>query len=309
MSNLNVIYTYLRKCNLAGITKTLEVRLQQAQETNISYSEFLALLLEDEAINRDDNRKSRRYKEAHFPYEKYLDEFNFTFQPTIKKGQILELATCNFLKKAENVVFVGQPGTGKTHLSIALGMKALTYGYTVMFTTVWDMITTLQASRADHTYKKKIEQYLKPDLLILDELGYKTMGETTVEDFFEIISRRYERKSVIITSNREYASWDTIFVDKTLTGAIIDRIIHHCHTFTITGDSYRFKGRSTRTAQDKPTPKKTPLPVIISSSDNSSPVTSGITSQVKLPPTKRMNHAQPTTKENHNHWNDKIVTL
>jgi len=116
--------------------------------------------------------------------------------------------------------------------------------YTCLFTTVWDMITTLQSSRADMTYKKKIEYYTKPDLLILDELGYRSMGETTVEDFFEVVSRRYEKKSTIVTSNREFTSWDKIFIDKTLTGAIIDRLIHHCHTFIIKGESYRFKNRS-----------------------------------------------------------------
>lgn len=244
-SNLQTIFKHCRKFNLAGVRKTLEVRLQQAQEKNISYSEFILLLLEDEAQNRDDNRKHRMYKEAHFPYEKYLDEFDFSFQPKLKKGEILELSTGKYIERAENVIFIGQPGTGKTHLSIALGMKALSQGFTVLFTSVWDMITTLHQSRADNSYKKKIEQYLKPDLLILDELGYKSMGSTTIEDFFEIVSKRYEKKSLIITSNRDFPDWDTIFVDKTLTGAIIDRLIHHCSTFTITGDSYRFKRQNT----------------------------------------------------------------
>ena len=245
MSNLQNIFAHCRKFNLAGVRKTLEVRLQQAQENNISYSEFLLLLLEDEKQNRDDNRKHRMYKEAHFPYEKYLDEFDFAFQPKLKKGDILELSTGKYIERAENVIFIGQPGTGKTHLSIALGIKALSQGYKVMFTSVWEMINTLHQSRADNTYHKKIEWYLKPDLLILDELGYKSMGSSTVEDFFEIVSKRYEKKSLIITSNRDFPDWDSIFVDKTLTGAIIDRLIHHCHTYTITGDSYRFKRQNT----------------------------------------------------------------
>lgn len=234
----------LTKFNLAGIRKTLPLRLTEASDQNLSYSEFLEILLEDEKTNREDNRRTRLSHEARFPFAKYMDEFDFSFQPSIPKGKILELATCSFVPRGENVIFIGQPGTGKTHLSVSLGAKALSYGYTVLFTSVWEMITTLQQSRADHTYRKKIEQYLKPDLLILDELGYKTMGETTVEDFFEIVSKRYTRKSIIITSNRDFASWDKIFFDKTLTGAIIDRLIHHCHTFLITGDSYRFKNRT-----------------------------------------------------------------
>jgi DNA replication protein DnaC len=225
--------------------KTLDLRIAEASEQNLSMSEFLEILLEDEKTNREDNRRSRLYHEARFPFEKHLDEFDFSFQPSISKGKILELSTCKFVTQGENVIFIGQPGTGKTHLSVALGQKALSYGYTVLFTSVWEMITTLQQSRADHTYRKKIDQYLKPDLLILDELGYKTMGETTVEDFFEIVSKRYTRNSIIITSNRDFASWDKIFFDKTLTGAIIDRLIHHCHTFLITGDSFRFKNRDT----------------------------------------------------------------
>jgi DNA replication protein DnaC len=242
MSNL---YSSLKSLHLTGMLKSIELRISEAANGNISHREFLELVLNDEIETRTDRRMKRYYGAAHFPVEKHLDEFDFIFQPSIKKAEIMELATCKFLTKAENVVFIGQPGTGKTHLSIALGLKALHYGYTVLFTTVWDMITTLQQSRADRTYRKKIDMYLKPDLLILDELGYRSMGETTIEDFFEIVSRRYEKKSIIITSNREFTGWDKIFFDKTLTGALIDRIIHHCHTFIIEGDSYRFKTRST----------------------------------------------------------------
>lgn len=239
------IQTHLRKFNLAGMAKTFEERIKEAQQNNLGYSEFLELLLEDEANNRDDNRKIRLYKEARLPLEKHLDQFDFSFQPDLKKGEIMELAACRYIGKGENIVFIGQPGTGKTHLSIALGIKALTQGYTVLFTTVHDMITSLQQSRADHSYDKKIEYYTKFDLLILDELGYKSMAETTVEDFFEIVSRRYEKKSLIITSNRDFGAWDKIFFDKTLTSAIIDRIIHHCHIFTIKGESFRVKSRTT----------------------------------------------------------------
>ncbi len=238
-------YRLLKSFRLSAIARTLELRINQAQETNLSYHELLDILLDDEKSAREDNKRKRLYYEAKLPFEKQLDSFDFSFQPSIKKGEILELATCKYIEKKESILFIGQPGTGKTHLSVALGLKALGYGYTVLFTTVWDMITTLQHSRADHTYKKKIEHYLKPNLLILDELGYKTMGETTVEDFFEIISRRYEKSSTIITSNREFTSWDKIFFDKTLTGAIIDRLIHHCHTFLIKGESYRFQHRTT----------------------------------------------------------------
>jgi len=173
-----------------------------------------------------------------------IEDFDFTFQPSVKKTEMMELATGNFIVKHENIIFIGQPGTGKTHLSIALGLKALGYGYTVLFTSVADMITTLEQSRADLSYQKKIQQYVKPDLLILDELGYKSMAESTVEDFFEIVSRRYEKGSIIITSNRDFQEWGKIFIDKTLTGAILDRLVHHCHIVTIKGESYRVSHRN-----------------------------------------------------------------
>lgn len=239
----NTMLAKLRKFNLAGMVKTLELRLSQAQEQNMSHQEFLELLLEDEKINREDNRRIRLHQKAKLPFIKYLSDFDFSFQPAIKKGYLIDLSTNTYIPKAENILFIGPPGVGKTHLSVSLGLAALKTGYTVFFTTVWDMITTLQQSRADHTYKQKVETYAKPDLLILDELGYRTMAETTVEDFFAIIAKRYEKKPTIITSNRDIASWDKIFFDKTLTGAIIDRLLHHCHTFVITGESYRFQTR------------------------------------------------------------------
>ncbi len=232
---------HLKVFKLSGMVKTLELRLKQAEEETMACSEFLALLLEDELNQRTDNRRSRLYTSAHLPFEKGLEDFDFTFQPSLKKQEILELATCRFLEKKVNILFIGQPGTGKTHLSVALALQALGYGKTVLFTSVWEMIQRLQASRADLSYQKKLEEYLKPDLLILDELGYRSMAEKTVEDFFEIVSRRYEKGSIIITSNRSISEWDKVFIDKTLTTAVVDRLMHHCQVIEIKGESYRFK--------------------------------------------------------------------
>lgn len=244
---MNTILPKLRKFYLAGMAKTLELRLSQAQEQNMSHQEFLEILIEDEKTNRDDNRKIRLHQKAKLPFIKHLSDFDFSFQPAIKKGYLIDLSTNTYIQRAENIIFIGPPGVGKTHLSVSLGLSALLQGYTVLFTTVWDMITNLQQSRADHTYKQKVETYVKPDLLILDELGYRTMAETTVEDFFTIVSKRYEKRPTIITSNRDISTWDKIFFDKTLTGAIIDRLLHHCHTFVITGESYRFQNRQKNT--------------------------------------------------------------
>jgi DNA replication protein DnaC len=233
----------LKSFRLSGMAKTLATRMQQAESGNLSYTEFLGLLLEDEANTRSDNKRQRMFKSAKLPFEKGLEDFDFTFQPSINKREIIELATCQFLEAKKNVLFIGQTGTGKTHLSVAIALAALEQGKTVLFTTVWDMINKLQHSRADLSHYKKIQLYLKPDLLILDELGYRSMAEQTVEDFFEIISKRYEKGSLILTTNRELEAWDKVFIDKTLTSAIVDRFLHHARIIEIKGESYRFRNR------------------------------------------------------------------
>jgi len=233
----------LKKLRLSGMGELLELRLKQAQEEDLGYEEFLSLLLEDEFNQRAQNKRKGLYKQARLPFEKGLEDFDFSFQPSIKKKEILELATGIFVEKKSNVLFIGQPGTGKTHLSVALGLEVLGRGGSVLFTTVWEMISQLQQARADYSYHKRIKQYFKPDLLILDELGYRSMAEKTVEDFFEIVTGRYEKGSIVITSNRPVDEWDKVFMDKTLTSAIVDRLIHHCSMITIKGESYRFKNR------------------------------------------------------------------
>jgi DNA replication protein DnaC len=241
--DVSIIDQRLLAFRLSGMRKTLEMRLKQAAGIDMGYSEFLALLLEDEVNQRMDNKRKKLYHGAHLPFEKGIEDFDFTFQPSINKKEILELTTGRFMQNATNILFIGQPGTGKTHLSVALGLCALGRGKTVLFTTLWDMINTLSQSRADLSYQKKIQAYLKPDLLILDELGYRSIAGSTIEDFFEIVSRRYEKGSTIITSNRSVSEWDKVFVDKTLTTAILDRLMHHCQVIDIKGESYRIKNR------------------------------------------------------------------
>jgi DNA replication protein DnaC len=233
----------LKLFRLSGMAKSIAMRLKQAEAQNLSYVELLGLLFEDEVTTRADNKRQRLYKSAKLPFEKGLEDFDFTFQPSINKREIIELATCQFLEANTNILFIGQTGTGKTHLSVAIALSALGRGKTVLFTSVWEMITKLQQSRADLSYQKKMQAYLKPDLLILDEFGYRSMAEQTVEDFFEIVSKRYEKGSLIVTTNRELQAWDKVFIDKTLTSAIVDRLLHHSRIIEIKGESYRFKNR------------------------------------------------------------------
>jgi DNA replication protein DnaC len=229
----------LKAFRLFAMAKALESRLQQAEVENLSHAELLELLCEDEATARADNKRLRLYKGAKLPWEKDLSDFDFDFQPSINRRDVLELAAGQFLKTATNILFVGPSGVGKTHLSIAIALSLLEQERTVLFTTVWDMINKLQQARADLTYQRKIQTYIKPDLLILDELGYRSMAQSTVEDFFEIISHRHEKGSVIITSNRPVTEWDKVFVDTRLASAIVDRLQQHNRQITITGESWR----------------------------------------------------------------------
>ncbi|MGI6712458.1 MAG: IS21-like element helper ATPase IstB [Bacillota bacterium] len=237
----STLFKDLRNLKLSGIAKTLEVRNEQAIKEKLSYMEFLELLIEDELANRKDNSYKKRFQKAHFPFTKTLEEYDFNFQPTLNRQEIYNLATCEFIRKKENVVFIGPPGTGKTHLSISIGIKALQQGYKVIFTTVSDMMSALFESKADNSYAQKLKYYLSSDLLILDELGFRKLNEHIVDQFYEIISKRYEKGSLIITSNKTFDEWGNIFWDSILASAILDRIVHHCHLVLIKGESFRMR--------------------------------------------------------------------
>lgn len=238
---MNQLRKKLRDFKLSGINNSLEERLQYANEKKLSYTQFLEILLDDEANNRKDNSYKKRYSKAKLPYHKTLEDFDYSFQGSIDKRVINDCATCQFISERKNIVFFGNPGTGKTHLSSAIGIKALTKGYKILFTSVGEMLQNLHFSKADNTYYQKLNHYLQPDLLILDELGFKKLPGYSADDFFEIISKRYETGSVIITSNKGFDQWADIFSDHILASAIIDRIAHHCTVIKITGQSFRTK--------------------------------------------------------------------
>jgi len=238
---MNTLKARLREFKLSGIYNSVEERLSFAREKDLSYTQFLELLLEDEANNRKDNSYKKRYAKAKFPAHKRIEDFDFSFQPSINKKVINDCLTCSFVKEKKNIVFIGNPGTGKTHLSIAIGINALMKGYKVLFTSVSEMLQNLNASKADNSYYQKVSFYLAPGLLILDELGFKKLPGYSADDFFEVIAKRYEKGSLIITTNKTFEQWTDIFTDAVLAGAIIDRIVHHSTIIMIKGPSYRTK--------------------------------------------------------------------
>ena len=238
---MSMIKARLREFKLSGIYNSYEERIKYATDKSLSYEEFLEMLLEDEVNNRADNSYKKRYSKAKFPYSKNIEDFDFSFQPSIDKRVINDICTCQFVKDRRNVVFIGSPGTGKTHISIGIGIKAVLKGYKVLFTQVNEMLQNLYFSKADNSYYGKLNYYLSPDLLILDELGFKKIPAYSADDFFEVISKRYEKGSVIITTNKSFDSWGDIFADPVLASAIIDRIVHYSTIINIKGPSYRRK--------------------------------------------------------------------
>lgn len=231
----------LRDFKLAGMLMSLEERLSYANEQQLSYQEFLALLCEDESNNRKDNNYKKRYIKAKLPSHKTVEDFDFGFQPSLDKKRINDALTCQFIKGHRNLIFMGHPGTGKTHLSIAIGLRALSKDFRVLFVTVADLLYELHIAKADNSYYKKLGDYLSPDLLILDELGFQKLPEYSVDDFFEVISKRYEKGSLIITTNQAFEQWGHVFGDSILAEAILDRVVHHSMVFNIKGPSYRSK--------------------------------------------------------------------
>ena len=238
---MNMLKTRLKEFKLSGVYNSLEERLSYAQDKKMAYIEFLELLMEDEYNNRRNNSYKKRMSKAKLPVHKTIEDFDFSFQPSIDKKVINDCLTCNFIEENRNIVFIGKPGTGKTHLSTAIANKALLKGYKVLFTPVFEMLHNLNAAKADNSYYQKVNYYLNIDLLILDELGFKKLPGYSADDFFEIISKRYEKGSVIITTNKSFEKWGDIFTDNTLAAAILDRIVHYSTIVNINGPSYRAK--------------------------------------------------------------------
>ena len=231
----------LTLCKLAGISKCYDKILKQASEQSWSYEQFFDILLDEELISRENNRFSRLCKKANFPVVKTMDEFSFLEAPFIPKDKILKLVDCSFIKEHTNLILIGGSGVGKTHLSTALGVEACKRGFSVAFFTAASLGNKLVEMQEGLSLSRFIEKLKKIDLIIIDELGYVELSADTTQLMFQIFSERYEKGSIIVTTNLEFKEWTKVFHDERMTTAIIDRLIHNSKIISCNGPSYRYK--------------------------------------------------------------------
>jgi DNA replication protein DnaC len=235
----------LRKLRLSGAAQTLDVRLQEARGNSLSHEEFFELVLQDELNIRKDRMIRRRVKMAAFRQAvKTLEDFSWDFNPSIKRKQIYELATCQFIRDSRDVLFLGPPGVGKTFLSEALGYQAIKMGYTVLYRSIFDLVREFMKDEAFEGEDRTMVKYLKADLLLIDDMGMKMLPKRSGEFLFEIIMRRHQTRSTIMTSNRPIEEWGKLLGDVPSATAILDRFLQTAEVIEITGRSYRLKDRS-----------------------------------------------------------------
>lgn len=233
----------LKRLRLGFIAQNYEAQNADSIRQKHSFLEFFSALVEGEIQSRDNKNFQRRIKAAQFPVPKTLEEFEFSFQPSLDVKLIKDLANCQFIEKKENVLLVGQCGTGKSHLAVALGMKALEAGYKVRFITIPDLAALLRSAQADESVEEKTKALIEPDLLILDEFGFTPLNAGLADAFYRIIASRYERSSTIVTSNKSFDSWAENFPDPVIAVAVLDRLVHHAHVVPIVGESFRMRNQ------------------------------------------------------------------
>lgn len=244
-----LLQTYLKRLRLPAVAQSYRRVAEEAARTNQPYERYLLALAEAEVQQREANAERQRIGQARFPSLKTLDAFDFAAIPALSKQAILELAQCHYLEAKENIVLLGPTGTGKTHCAIALGLAACREGKRVRFVTAAGLVNELMEAKAQLRLSKLEAALSRLDLLILDEVGFVPFTRAGAELLFGVLSDRYERGSVLLTTNLDFASWTEVFGDARLTGALLDRLTHRCHIIEFQGDSYRFKESLRRKAK------------------------------------------------------------
>ena len=243
MSALDRLQVLLPSLGLSEAEAVLEAHLERAAKDQRAYADFLADLLAEEAQARRARYLLTRTRLAHLPYHKSFAQFDFGFQPSLDRRQLKELQTLRFVHEASNVIFLGPPGVGKTHLAVALALQAIEAGFGAYFITAHDLVSDLGNAARENRLERQLRIYLAPKLLVIDEMGYLPLDEVGATIFFQLVSARYERGSIVLTSNKSYGEWGSIFHDPIIATAILDRLLHHSTTVNIRGESYRLKER------------------------------------------------------------------
>jgi DNA replication protein DnaC len=241
MMALAQAHHYLEQLGLPQAAAVLESRLDHAAQKKIGYADFLADLLGVEASARRERYLRTRTNLAHFPFQRTLDQFDFAFQPGIDERQVRELATVAFVADAANVMLLGPPGVGKTHLAVGLGLRAIEQGYGVYFVRAHEMLEDLSRAQVEHRLDRRLRVYLAPKVLVIDEFGVWPCDRVAATALFTLVSARYERGSIVLTSNKSFAEWADVLGDAVIATAILDRLLHHSHVLNIRGESYRLR--------------------------------------------------------------------
>ncbi|HEX9596343.1 MAG TPA: IS21-like element helper ATPase IstB [Anaerolineales bacterium] len=246
--------TLLDRLKMEHLETQLDALCEQAAQRELDYKTFLAEALRLEWQGRFQRGIETRLRQSRFPWNKTLEQFDFDFQPSLDKRQVRELAGLSFVERAHNVVILGPPGVGKTHLAVALGVKAVEAGYSVLFHTLESLMTRLNRAQHENRLDATLKQLTYPKLLILDELGYLPLTHHEASLFFRLVVRRYERGSLIVTSNKGFLDWGEVFNDQVLATAILDRLLHHATTLNVKGESYRLKEKRRAGLLGRPKP-------------------------------------------------------